>query len=58
MSTVLQEMKLAAQEAPRVFFAPVVGAAKEMRRQIQLMAAARSTKQQLPKHLPKKSAQG
>lgn len=41
MNRVLQEVRLAAYEAPRVYFAPLVGAVKEMRRQIQLLAEAR-----------------
>lgn len=41
MNAVMQEIKMAAREAPRVFFAPLVGAAKEMRRQVQLLTDAR-----------------
>ncbi len=41
MSNFLREVKLAAREAPRVYFAPLVGAAKEMQRQVRLMSAAR-----------------
>ena len=41
MSTIMQEVKLAAKEAPRVFFAPLVGAVQEMRRQVQLLGEAR-----------------
>jgi len=41
MNRVLQEIRVAAYEAPRVYFAPLVGAAKEMRRQMHLLAQAR-----------------
>ncbi len=41
MSNFMHEVKLAATEAPRVYFAPLVGAVNEMRRQIQLLGAAR-----------------
>jgi len=41
MNRVLQEIRMAAYEAPRVYFAPLVGAAKEMRRQMHLLAQAR-----------------
>jgi len=41
MNRVLEEVRLAAYEAPRVYFAPLVGAVKEMQRQIQLLAEAR-----------------
>lgn len=41
MNRVLKEVRLAAYEAPRVYFAPLVGAVKEMQRQIQLLAEAR-----------------
>lgn len=41
MSTVMREIKLAAREAPRVYFAPLVGAVQEMRRQVRLLASAR-----------------
>ncbi|MDT8992782.1 hypothetical protein RQP54_18055 [Curvibacter sp. APW13] len=46
MSKFLREVQLAAREAPRVYFAPLVGAAKEMQRQVRLMSAAR----RLPTH--------
>lgn len=41
MSNLMREVKLAAKEAPRVYFAPLVGAVYEMRRQVQLLGAAR-----------------
>ena len=41
MNRVLQAVRLAAYEAPRVYFAPLVGAVKEMRVQLQLLAEAR-----------------
>jgi hypothetical protein len=41
MSKLMQEIKIAAREAPRVYFAPLVGAAQEMRRQVRLLSAAR-----------------
>ena len=41
MSNFMREIKMAAREAPRVYFAPLVGAAQEMRRQVRLMTAAR-----------------
>lgn len=41
MNRVLQEIRMAAYEAPRVYFAPLVGAVKEMRRQMHLLARAR-----------------
>ena len=41
MNRVLQEIRMAAYEAPRIYFAPLVGAVKEMRRQIHLLAQAR-----------------
>lgn len=41
MNQVLREIRMAALEAPRVYFAPLVGAVKEMRRQMHLLARAR-----------------
>lgn len=41
MNRVLKEVRLAAYEAPRIYFAPLVGAVKEMRRQMHLLAQAR-----------------
>lgn len=41
MNRVLKEVRLAAYEAPRIYFAPLVGAIKEMRRQMLLLAQAR-----------------
>ena len=41
MNPVLKEVRLAASEAPRIYFAPLVGAIKEMRRQMVLLAKAR-----------------
>ena len=41
MSAIIREVKFAAKEAPRVFFAPLVGAVQEMRRQIQMLTEAR-----------------
>lgn len=43
MSNLIREIKMAAREAPRVYFAPLVGAAQEMRRQVRLLAAARQS---------------
>jgi hypothetical protein len=48
MSNFMREVKLAAKEAPRVYFAPLVGAVREMRRQVQLLEAAR--RQQRSQH--------
>lgn len=38
---VLKEVRMAAYEAPRIYFAPIVGAVKEMRHQMRLLAQAR-----------------
>lgn len=40
MNRVLKEVRVAACEAPRIYFAPLVGAVKEMRRQMYLLAQA------------------
>jgi len=42
MNRVLKEVCVAAYEAPRIYFAPLVGAVKEMRRQMHLLAQARN----------------
>lgn len=42
MNRVLKEVRMAAYEAPRIYFAPLVGAVKEMRRQMHLLAQARN----------------
>lgn len=42
MNRVLKEVRLATYEAPRIYFAPLVGAIKEMRRQMHLLAQARN----------------
>ena len=44
MTNIMREIKIAAREAPRVYFAPLVGAAHEMRRQVRLLSAARQDK--------------
>ena len=41
MHAVLREIRIAALEAPQIYFAPLIGATKEMKRQWRLMMRPR-----------------